>query len=228
MVMDPDYLRSGRANQKSRTRQALIDATVELLRQGQTPSVAEAADHARVSRTTAYRYFETQEALLAQAALFGAMQPHLRRLVERARGPGAPEERVDAVVAGDHQATMETEPLLKAVLRSTLTASTENREMPRRPAFRLRWFQEALAELEPELGERRTRHLVAALSLCVGIESLVVLQDLCGLKPVEAEAVKRWAARALLRAACAEAEAEAKAGAEGTRPARRGSGRARR
>ncbi|MDF2702710.1 MAG: hypothetical protein K0S10_1656, partial [Rubrobacteraceae bacterium] len=41
--------------------------------------------------------------------------------------------------------------------------------------------------------------LVAAMCLCVGIESLVVLRDVCGLEAGEAEEVARWAAFALLR-----------------------------
>ena len=51
--------------QKERTREALVSATRELLRQGATPSVEQAADAAGMSRTTAYRYFASQAALLA-------------------------------------------------------------------------------------------------------------------------------------------------------------------
>ena len=36
---------------------------------GTTPTVAQAAESARVSRTTAYRYFPTQESLLLEVAL---------------------------------------------------------------------------------------------------------------------------------------------------------------
>jgi AcrR family transcriptional regulator len=56
-----------RANQKSRTRAALVEAAARLLRDG-PPTVAEAADAARISRATAYRYFPTQEALLVEVA----------------------------------------------------------------------------------------------------------------------------------------------------------------
>ena len=48
---------AGRANQKRRTRQALIDAALALRERGRDPSFAEVAEHARVSRATAYRYF---------------------------------------------------------------------------------------------------------------------------------------------------------------------------
>ena len=50
-----------RANQKERTRAALVDAAKALVRAGAPPTVAEAAERARVSRATAYRYFPTQD-----------------------------------------------------------------------------------------------------------------------------------------------------------------------
>ena len=49
--------------------------------------------------------------------------------------------------------------------------------------------------------------LVAALSLCMGIEALIVLQDVCGLEAAEAVEVSRWAAQALLQAGLREATA---------------------
>src|SRR4051794_3607591 len=59
----------GRVNQKRRTRTAIVDAALALLDEGTTPTVAHAAEAARVSRATAYRYFPTQESLLLEAAL---------------------------------------------------------------------------------------------------------------------------------------------------------------
>src|SRR5436190_20993016 len=55
-----------RANQKARTRAAIIAAAQELQRQGITPTIEQSAEQARVSRATAYRYFPTKEALLVE------------------------------------------------------------------------------------------------------------------------------------------------------------------
>jgi AcrR family transcriptional regulator len=46
-------------------RKILLDAAQRLMAQGITPSVAELAEHAQVSRATAYRYFPSQSALIA-------------------------------------------------------------------------------------------------------------------------------------------------------------------
>src|SRR3712207_464264 len=63
--MDVPYLHTGRTNQKARTRDALIAAARQLLAEGVTPTVEEAAAEASVGRTTAYRYFPNSRALLA-------------------------------------------------------------------------------------------------------------------------------------------------------------------
>jgi AcrR family transcriptional regulator len=57
-----------RANQKERTRTAILEAALDILREDEAPTVASAAERARVSRTTAYRYFPTHEALLQAIA----------------------------------------------------------------------------------------------------------------------------------------------------------------
>src|SRR5262245_59503744 len=68
--------RDPRANQKQRTRAAIVEAAGRLLRRGGTPTVAEAAEEAKVSRATAYRYFPTPEDLLLEvAAVTPAMAP---------------------------------------------------------------------------------------------------------------------------------------------------------
>src|SRR3954468_16910616 len=61
------YEATGRSAQKKRTRDALVAATRDLLADGVTPTVEDAAATASISRTTAYRYFPNQRALLVAA-----------------------------------------------------------------------------------------------------------------------------------------------------------------
>ena len=67
MGMSIPYELAGRTGQKARTRDALIASTRELLAEGVTPTVEQAAAAAAISRTTAYRYFPNQRALLVAA-----------------------------------------------------------------------------------------------------------------------------------------------------------------
>src|SRR6266851_7446103 len=76
----------GRLNQKRRTRRAIIEAAAKLVRGGQQPSVAEAAEAAVVSKATAYRYFPTQHSLLLEVG-FEAIHPSAQSLLA-----GAPED----------------------------------------------------------------------------------------------------------------------------------------
>ena len=63
----PPYEVGGRADQKRRTRAALVSAARELVARGVTPTVADAADAASISRAAAYRYFPNQALLLVAA-----------------------------------------------------------------------------------------------------------------------------------------------------------------
>ena len=60
---------SGRPNQKSRTRKDLLAAAARLMKQGRSITLEDVAEEALVSRSTAYRYFPSVEALLVEAPI---------------------------------------------------------------------------------------------------------------------------------------------------------------
>lgn len=205
MEVKDGYTLSGRMNQKRRTRDAIKRAAADLIRAGEMPSMSDVAEAALVSKSTAYRYFPSQEALVAEVLLDAAVEPGVRRLDELATH-GTPAERLDAVVRGDHELVTANEEAFRAGLRAMLAPRGESAAViPRRPANRLRYVGTALADLRDVLGEERWERLVAALALCVGIESILVTADICGLDARAAESVKRWAAGALLQTAHQEA-----------------------
>lgn len=200
------YESFGRMNQKRRTRAALKAAAVEFVRRGETPTVAQVAEAALVAKSTAYRYFPSQEALLAEVLLDAAIAPDLEAVYAAARTPGPAAARLDAVVRADHALVVRHEVAFRTALRAMLAPRPDDpAEVPRRPGNRLRYLTEALAPLHRRLGSERLQRLVLALAMCVGMESILVLEDIGGLSPTAAEAVKRWAAAALLRAALDEA-----------------------
>src|SRR5687767_4792337 len=96
------YELSGRRNQKARTRDALIAAARALLAEGTTPTVEEAAAAAVVSRTTAYRYFPNQRALINAAH---PQIDHASLLPDDA--PDDPAERLDLVLQGTGRILLE-------------------------------------------------------------------------------------------------------------------------
>jgi hypothetical protein len=96
----------------------------------------------------------------------------------------------------------ETEELGRTIIRLTVGAKRDAAAVtPRRGYRRIEWIEDALAPLRDSLPPERFELLVSALTLAIGWESMIVLQDTRGLTPAEAEEVCVWTARSLLAAA---------------------------
>nr|WP_255575028.1 TetR family transcriptional regulator [Caldovatus aquaticus] len=200
-----------RANQKERTRAALVAAAAELLRRGTPPTVAEAAEAARVSRATAYRYFPTQEALLLEVAELAPAVAPVEAMLAALPPGGDPEDRLRRLLDAFHPVMFAEQVPMRTALRVYLDTWLQSRRAgedapPLREGRRRRWLDLALEPLRREMPERDWRRLRAALSLTLGIEAVVVMKDVCRIEDdEEAIAVLRWAAAALLRAGLEQA-----------------------
>ncbi|MCX5478986.1 TetR/AcrR family transcriptional regulator [Kaistia geumhonensis] len=191
-----------RVAQKQRTRNALLEAARELLAEGQHPTIAEAADRATISRATAYRYFSTPEAMAQEAVLdaiaheFAAV--HFRNLPPDA-GLAA---RAEIVVAGIIAMVLANE----ALFRTFLSVSVGGGRRPPAPrgGRRLGWIREALSPVAGELQPGALADLTIGLALLTGIETIVVLRDICGLDDPAIDREARRLARVLVAAALAD------------------------
>lgn len=199
--MTVSYQDRGRVNQKRRTRTAVLEAAANLVREGRTPSVAEAAEAASVSRATAYRYFPTQESLLVEVATTGG-PAWTEDVLGALPSSDDAEARVKAVVDELTAFMVEHDRGLRTMLKLSLERSLEDgRNTPVREGRRASYLDEALAPLRATLGPDELKRLNAALGMVVGTEALVVLRDIYGLDPAEARSLMRWAASVLFRAA---------------------------
>ena len=206
------YEESGRTRQKQRTRSDLVAAARELIsRGGAAPTVEETAAAASVSRTTAYRYFRSQEELLLAA------YPVLDQASLLPDGIGDdPETRLLAAVEAFITSNLDAEPQQRTMLRLSLDTSTAPDQLPLRKGRAIGWFEEALAPALPQLSKAGVRRLAIAVRSAVGIESLVWLVDVAGLTRAEAKELMLTSARALVRDALS---------ASSGRPRGRGRGR---
>jgi AcrR family transcriptional regulator len=197
-----------RLNQRRRTREALIAAATEAVRRGETPTPAEAAQAAGISRATAYRYFPSQQELLLEVTLnaIGAGPD------PRAVDTGTVESRVDAAIRAFVQMAVKNERPLRTYLMIFMEQWLRthgngrrrgNQDYPVRQGRRVPWIERALTPLR-SLSARERRRLVVALSMLCGIEAMIIAKDVCGCTAAEAEATSRWAAQAMLRAAVNE------------------------
>jgi AcrR family transcriptional regulator len=190
--MSTAYEEVGRVRQKQRTKDALVAGAREAVAEGDTPTVESAAERAGVSRTTAYRYFPTQAALLAAAhpeTVTTTMLP--------TPAPADVAERVEIVVGRVTDLVVDTEQQQRTMLRLSLDPGA-GRELLLRKGRVIGWLEEALEPLADELGHDTVRQLAIAIRSAIGIESFVWLTDVAGLTAGEAVETMRWSARAML------------------------------
>jgi|SRR5581483_4193855 len=201
MGMSIPYTETGRTQQKARTRSALVDAARALIERGITPTVEEAAGEAAISRTTAYRYFPNQRELLVAA------HPHLEAQSLLGDDPSDdPEKRLQAVLDTYLEMTVENELALRAAFVLSATANEQERhEFVLRQGRVVGWVQDALAPLHGVLSQKRIHRLACAIRAAAGIEAMIWLVDVAGMRRTEAVKLMKWSAIALLRTAVAEA-----------------------
>src|SRR5436190_4479453 len=133
------YEATGRRGQKSRTRDALVDAARRVLADGETVSVEKVARSAGISRTTAYRYFPSPESLVVAA--------HPEVELNSLLGDDAPvdvRERLDLVLTEHFRIIREGEPQLRASLATSLAGSGLR---PLRQGRAIGWIADALDPL---------------------------------------------------------------------------------
>jgi AcrR family transcriptional regulator len=191
------YEDSGRTAQKRRTRDALVQAARELIAAGVAPSLEQVASRASISRTTAYRYFPTQSALLAAAHPETAATSLLP-----SDPPNDPAERLAAVITAFTSLVLDTESQQRTMLRLSLLPDESGRgPLPLRQGRGIAWIVEALDPLSPSLSSEQVHRLALAIRSAVGIEALVWLTDVAGLSSPEAVQLMQWSAQALLHGA---------------------------
>src|ERR1035437_1137363 len=194
-VMSRPYEIGGRSAQKARTRDALVAAARDLVAAGVTPTVEDAAAAASVSRSTAYRYFPNERALLLAAHPEIAATSMLP-----ANPPEDPAARLDAVVRNFSAMILDTEAQQRTMLRLSLEADTAERgALPLRQGRAIAWIAEALDGLRGDLSDEQFRQLVLSIRATIGIEAIVWLVDVAGLSRNDAIALMRWSAQALLQ-----------------------------
>jgi AcrR family transcriptional regulator len=191
-----------RPNQKRRTRKDLLQAAATLMKQGRRPSLDEVAEEALVSRATAYRYFPSIEALLAEASA-DMVTPEPAQLFAGG-GPADPVARVEKVDTALHDMVLANESALRLMLANALQQGTRGERdaaLPLRQNRRTPLIDAALEPVRKQFKPSGYDMLGKALALVIGTEGIVVCKDVLQLTDAEARKVKRWAIRALVEAA---------------------------
>jgi AcrR family transcriptional regulator len=203
-VEAPRTAPQARNGPKARMWRLLLKEAGAMLCEGETPSVAEVALRAGVSRATAYRYFPSRSKLI-NAVVEDSLGPV--RILASTIPDGR--ERIRELFAQTFPRFKEYEPQLRAALLLSLEHATQERagtlaEEPYRRGHRIKILSHACAPLKRVLGKKRFDRLVRALSVIYGIEAYVVLRDIWGASDKEIESIARWIADALVDTALRE------------------------
>jgi AcrR family transcriptional regulator len=187
---------AGRANQKARTRAAIVAAARDLARRGAEITMPAVARAALVSEATAYRYFPDLVSLLREAD--ESRWPSPAEALAPVAGTDDPVERV----------AYAAEVLLRGVLasasavRATIAGSITRPEVAAaRPGHRFGLIDEALGPFVRRIGPAAAEPLRRDLAVAMSAEALFILTDLYGLAPDEAVASVVHTARTLTAAA---------------------------
>lgn len=202
----------GRVNQKARTRAAILQAAIEILRDGREPTVPEAAERARVSPATAYRYFTSAEDLQNEAS------------AELMAFVASRDEVGTAIEASGDDVHARLEALVRTLGWRMLTDQAPFRQQAK--AGHERWFAQHQSNTEPtdvRVGRRNQfirqvvapvadrldpvdhERLLAALAVGFGTEAVTSLVDVARLSPEAAIEVMATTCRWILDGALADA-----------------------
>jgi AcrR family transcriptional regulator len=197
--------RDRRANQKLRTRNAILQAAFELMRTGREVTMLEIAKAALVSEATAYRHFPDLATLL-QDAMAGQMSTPAEALNAVGDSPD-PVARVAAATEHLMRTVLAFEGAARAMISATITRRAS---ATGRPGLRFGLIDYALAPLDDTLGvadPAAFAQLKLDLAVVVSAEALFSLTDLCRLEPAAAIASAVHTATTLTRAALPDGSA---------------------
>jgi AcrR family transcriptional regulator len=194
----------GRAAQRRRTRKAIVAATAQLISTGADPSVADIAAAADVSRRTIYTYFASLDQLLLDASL-GALSSDVDAEIAAAAdsgGQGAldPLVRAERILGAICRSAADTLPLGRKLIKLTVDVPPADTG-PKRGYRRVQWIEAVLAPWRETLAPDRFEALVSALAMVCGWEGFIVLTDIRGLDPTQAQQATVGTAMALIRVA---------------------------
>jgi AcrR family transcriptional regulator len=197
----------GRTNQKARTRAAILVSAIQLIREGGLPTVEEAALAAGISKRTAYRYFTSQDHMLADAAL-DALRLRMNEMFAAIAASTDVHARIATLAVALSRLTQTHEAELRVMMRASLDQGSNALgrvpTVPARGRRRLDWIEAALQPIHDQLPKDRYTRLVNSLAVCLGVDAVMVLRDVCGVTGVAAEDTMIGMATAIVDRALAD------------------------
>lgn len=195
---------SGRTNQKTRTRLAVIDACRALIQTGAIVTMPDVAQRALVSEATAYRYFPDIVSLISEA--YVGLWPSPNEALQPIAASADPIARIAFASDFFLRRILTYQGAVRAMIAATI-ARPEVAAM--RPSLRFAWIEYALAPMDGPLAPIAApvfARLKRDLAVVVSPEALFTLTDLCGLSTSDAIATAVRLATTITAAALQHAD----------------------
>lgn len=192
---------AGRANQKQRTRTAIVAAARSLIGAGPEVTMPAVARAALVSEATAYRYFPDLVSLLREA--MDGTWPSPAEALAPVEQSDDPVERIAFATEHLLHHVQRYQSAVRAMISATIIRPGS---ASKRPGHRFGLIDHALAPLEATLGQQRPaalRQLKQDLAVVMSAEALFTLTDLAGLSADDAIASAVRTARTITAVAVA-------------------------
>ena len=187
---------------RARTRKLLLASAMELFDGGVFPSITELAQHAQVSRATAYRYFPTQSALIS-AVVAESLGP----ILEWQPTDDDAGMRIQQLLSFAYPQMEQHEGALRAALLLSLQQWAEARSSIINPGEkfvrgnRKRLLNLAVEPLRDKLPSEALQRVIHSFSLIYGSEVFLVLKDIWVLDLDGIQDITQWMAKAIIRQA---------------------------
>ncbi len=189
------HVEFGRTVQKLNTRGKILEAAHRLLEQHKSLSMETVAQEAGVSRATIYRYYSSTDFLATELVLHLNV-PDAQHLSDQYKNHAIP----DALLGIQNtylNFILDNESASKAFLGAILSATDTKLERGQNRLQALRnYFGFHGKDLAPDLQEK----LIHISVLLMGIESIIVSKDVCGLNDDESKQTLKWALEMILKA----------------------------
>ena len=194
--MNKISLKEGRVNQKLKTRIQILNAAKDLMSKNRNTSLEEIAQEAKVSRATIYRYFPNIDLLYTEASLdIHYLSPYA--LFEEVKDMSLG-ERILNIQSYYNQLAQDHELIFRRYLSAVLNESIVSTKKIR-GARRVATMDLVLDSFKKELSKKNLNNLKNIASILMGIDSLIVAKDVCGLSNKEAGDTLKWGIEMILK-----------------------------
>lgn len=192
--MNDSHLSSGRKAQKQQTRQKILKAANDLVKNHSPLNMDEIAKEAGISRATIYRYYSNTEEIATELILYLNV-PDSGKLMSDWEG-----QNLYDGLKGIQNAYLDfifnNEIPSKKFLGAILSSADPKLE---RGQNRITSVREFLASKDIQMNPDEKENLSVIATLLMGIEAVMVTKDVCGLDNQESRKVLNWALDRILK-----------------------------